>query len=125
MGDMSIISPLPSDDTFIIRFSAKRFIIMMDALLIFVPKTFPLFLMVATTCLSSCYGYLDVACLDSEKQTLLSFKKGLEDASNRLSSWNVEADCCLWAGVVCNNLTSHVLELHLQNPYYTDYIARA
>ncbi|GFQ01221.1 receptor-like protein 12 [Phtheirospermum japonicum] len=32
-----------------------------------------------------------------------------------LSSWNVEVDCCKWKGVICSNLTGHVLELHLQS----------
>lgn len=98
----------------------------MDASLISLPKVFPLFfLLIVTVSLSYSDDNLDVVCLESEKHALLSFKKGLEDPSNRLSSWNVEADCCLWAGVVCNNLTGHVLELHLQNPYDTDYLTRA
>ncbi|KAA3480819.1 protein BRASSINOSTEROID INSENSITIVE 1-like [Gossypium australe] len=25
-------------------------------------------------------------------------------------------DCCQWDGVVCDNVTAHVLELHLANP---------
>ncbi|KAG5558586.1 hypothetical protein RHGRI_008510 [Rhododendron griersonianum] len=88
-----------------------------DISLISVPKIFPLFLIIVTLSVSSSYGNLDVPCLESEKHALLSFKKGLADPSNRLSSWDVEADCCKWAGVVCDNLTGHVRELHLQNPY--------
>ncbi|KAH7854287.1 hypothetical protein Vadar_012106 [Vaccinium darrowii] len=56
---------------------------------------------------------------------LLSFKKSLKDPSSRLSSWDVEADCCKWAGVVCNNLTGHVRELHLQNPNDADDATQA
>ncbi|CAL5426408.1 unnamed protein product [Camellia sinensis] len=71
----------------------------------------------ATINLSSCNG--DVVCINSEKQALLSFKQELKDPSNRLSSWDVEDDCCKWAGVVCDKLNGHVLELHLQNPNST------
>ncbi|GFZ20365.1 hypothetical protein Acr_28g0010700 [Actinidia rufa] len=54
-------------------------------------------------------------CLESEKQALLSFKQDLKDPSTRLSSWDAKDDCCKWAGVVCDNLTGHVREIHLQN----------
>ncbi|KAI8533453.1 hypothetical protein RHMOL_Rhmol10G0011400 [Rhododendron molle] len=53
--------------------------------------------------------------MESEKQALLIFKQGLKDPSERLSSWEVEHDCCNWAGVVCDNTTGHVLELNLRN----------
>ncbi|KAL7183599.1 hypothetical protein ACSBR2_025901 [Camellia fascicularis] len=75
------------------------------------------FLIIATISIIPCYGNLEVVCLESEKRALLSFKQGLKDPSNRLSSWDLEDDCCKWAGVVCNNLTGHVRELHLQNTY--------
>ncbi|CAL5407964.1 unnamed protein product [Camellia sinensis] len=75
------------------------------------------FLIIATISIIPCYGNLEVVCLESEKRALLSFKQGLKDPSNRLSSWDLEDDCCKWAGVVCNNLTGHVHELHLQNTY--------
>ncbi|XP_058205922.1 receptor-like protein EIX1 [Rhododendron vialii] len=96
-----------------------------DISLIAVPKIFPLFLIIVTLSVSSSYGNLDVPCLESEKHALLSFKKGLADPSNRLSSWDVEADCCTWAGVVCDNLTGRVCELHLQNPYDANYTSQA
>ncbi|KAI8564813.1 hypothetical protein RHMOL_Rhmol03G0211300 [Rhododendron molle] len=96
-----------------------------DISLISVPKIFPLFLIIVTLSVSSSYGNLDVPCLESEKHALLSFKKGLADPSNRLSSWDVEADCCTWAGVVCDNLTGHVRELRLQNPYDANYTTPA
>ncbi|KAF7128966.1 hypothetical protein RHSIM_Rhsim10G0009400 [Rhododendron simsii] len=65
-------------------------------------------------------GHVNALCLESEKRDLLIFKQGLKDPSERLSSWEVEHDCCrYWAGVVCDNTTGHVLELHLRNqiPY--------
>ncbi|WVZ15958.1 hypothetical protein V8G54_013524 [Vigna mungo] len=57
-------------------------------------------------------------CIGSERETLLKLKHNLIDPSNRLSSWNVSLNpnCCQWDGVVCNNITSHVAELHLNTP---------
>ncbi|KAL2334708.1 hypothetical protein Fmac_015921 [Flemingia macrophylla] len=65
-------------------------------------------------------------CIPSERETLLKFKHHLSDPSNRLSSWNnasVDSNCCQWAGVVCNNVTAHVVELHLNTtkPDPVDY----
>ncbi|KAL7003400.1 hypothetical protein U1Q18_004556 [Sarracenia purpurea var. burkii] len=54
-------------------------------------------------------------CIISEIQALLNLKKV---PSNRLSSWTSEGDCCKCAGVVCDNSTGHVLELHLRNPAF-------
>ncbi|XP_062000723.1 receptor-like protein EIX1 [Rosa rugosa] len=69
-----------------------------------------------TTSIGSCNGNLGVpACRESEKQALLIFKQDLTDPSNRLSTWVAEEDsnCCHWAGVVCDNSTGHIHELHL------------
>ncbi|KAL8209133.1 hypothetical protein R6Q57_008545 [Mikania cordata] len=55
-----------------------------------------------------------VLCITSERTALLQFKTDLIDGANRLSSWSgYNKDCCKWAGVVCNNVTGHVQELHL------------
>ena len=56
-----------------------------------------------------------VRCIESKRQALLSFKQHLVDPSNRLPSWAGDGDCCQWIGVVCNNLTGHVHELHLRS----------
>ncbi|XP_031249896.1 receptor-like protein EIX2 [Pistacia vera] len=56
-------------------------------------------------------------CIESEREALLRFKQDLNDPSNRLTSWSGDGDCCTWDGVVCDNLTGHVLQLHLQNPH--------
>ncbi|WVZ14955.1 hypothetical protein V8G54_012521 [Vigna mungo] len=54
-------------------------------------------------------------CIGSERETLLKLKHHLIDPSNRLSSWNasLNPNCCHWYGVLCNNVTSHVVQLYL------------
>ena len=55
-------------------------------------------------------------CIPSERETLLKFKNNLNDPSNRLWSWNHNhTNCCHWYGVLCHNVTSHVLQLHLNS----------
>ncbi|KRH08998.1 hypothetical protein GLYMA_16G187700v4 [Glycine max] len=49
----------------------------------------------------------------------MKIKNNLIDPSNRLWSWNHNhTNCCHWYGVLCHNLTSHVLQLHLNTSYY-------
>nr|XP_023877016.1 receptor-like protein EIX2 [Quercus suber] len=58
----------------------------------------------------------NISCLEGERQALLEFKKGLVDDYGKLSSWRSEDEnknCCNWEGVLCNNQTGHVVELHL------------
>ncbi|KAF3434076.1 hypothetical protein FNV43_RR25179 [Rhamnella rubrinervis] len=75
------------------------------------------FLIIATssTIISFCNGNLEVLCKENERHALLRLKKDLYDAANRLSNWvgGEEGDCCRWTGIVCDNITGHVLELHL------------
>ncbi|KAL5735933.1 hypothetical protein ACOSQ2_030721 [Xanthoceras sorbifolium] len=86
-------------------------------------------LSIATFYFSFCNGSTYVRCIESERQALLTFKQDLIDPSNRLASWIGDGDCCNWAGVVCHNVTGHVLQLQLQNPhqeYFTsDYGSKA
>ncbi|KAL7253673.1 hypothetical protein ACSBR1_008090 [Camellia fascicularis] len=62
-----------------------------------------------------CNGNSNIVCSKTEKQALLKFKQDLKDPSNRLSFWAGD-DCCQWSGVVCDNFTGHVHEIHL--PYF-------
>ncbi|KAL2334693.1 hypothetical protein Fmac_015906 [Flemingia macrophylla] len=62
-------------------------------------------------------------CIPSEREMLLKFKHHLSDPSNRLSSWNnasANSNCCHWLGVVCSNVTAHIVELRLNAtpPYF-------
>nr|GLL35394.1 probable leucine-rich repeat receptor-like protein kinase At1g35710 [Ipomoea trifida] len=54
------------------------------------------------------------SCLDNERRALLSFKHGISDPNNLLSSW-ASKDCCKWKGIGCDNTTTtaHVVALHL------------
>lgn len=65
---------------------------------------------------------LEIKCLESERQGLLSFKQSLIDRYDILSSWRTQAnandDCCNWRGVGCSNKTGgdhHIIRLHLHN----------
>ncbi|KAK6232944.1 hypothetical protein SCA6_003017 [Theobroma cacao] len=76
---------------------------------------FAFLLVTAATGISFCEGKSNVLCIESERQALLKFKHDLIDESNRLSSW-VEGDhedCCKWVGVLCDNRTGLVNQLHL------------
>ncbi|KAJ4725086.1 Leucine-rich repeat receptor protein kinase [Melia azedarach] len=74
-------------------------------------------LAMTTINISFCNGSSHVGCIESERKALLEFKHDLDDPSNRLASWIPYGDCCKWDGVVCDNFTGHVLELHLRNPF--------
>ncbi|CAL9009450.1 unnamed protein product [Prunus brigantina] len=81
------------------------------------------FLSIATiTTISLCNRNLGVPCKQNERQAVLMFKQDLKDPSNRLLSWIGEGDCCNWTGVVCDNLTGRVRELHLGNYYSDEYL---
>ncbi|WCJ39078.1 Receptor-like protein EIX1 [Euphorbia peplus] len=62
------------------------------------------------------------SCIESERAALLDFKNALSDPSHRLSDWLAHgSECCTWKGVVCHNITAHVLELHLRTLSYEEY----
>ncbi|GJU58886.1 leucine-rich repeat protein [Tanacetum coccineum] len=57
----------------------------------------------------------DVLCIKEERQALLWFKHRIIDEGDRLASWVDESnDCCKWAGIVCDNVTGHVHQIHLR-----------
>ncbi|EOY10965.1 Serine-threonine protein kinase, plant-type, putative [Theobroma cacao] len=76
---------------------------------------FVFLLVIVATVISFCDGNSNVLCIESERQALLKFKHDLIDETNRLSSWieGDQEDCCKWVGVLCDNWTGHVYELHL------------
>ena len=59
------------------------------------------------------HSHSQLRCINTEWRALLNFKQDLIDPSNRLSSWTVDGDCCLWESVVYHNLTAHVHQLNL------------
>ncbi|XP_074281737.1 receptor-like protein EIX1 [Silene latifolia] len=72
--------------------------------------------------LSPCICYLTpghnrsnhIQCIDRERDALLHFKHGITtDNCGLLTSWEPHTDCCRWRGVLCSNLTSHVIKLNL------------
>lgn len=84
-------------------------------------KSFKLFLLLTVSAL--CIKCLcdanpgRVLCFEKERLSLLQFKNDLTDGTNRLSSWSsANMECCRWAGIVCDNFTGHVVELHLRGP---------
>ncbi|KAJ3671069.1 hypothetical protein LUZ60_008495 [Juncus effusus] len=58
-------------------------------------------------------------CIAKEHAALLSFKEGLEDTSNRLSTWTGD-DCCVWKGITCSKKIGHVVRLDLRNTHVDD-----
>ncbi|XP_076956945.1 receptor-like protein EIX2 [Bidens hawaiensis] len=76
-----------------------------------------LFLLVSSLCsFCFCNQSSDPAlCIPTERLALIDLRSNLTDHANRLSSW-VGKDCCSWSGVVCNNITGHVHEIHLRGP---------
>ncbi|WJX37811.1 hypothetical protein P8452_25539 [Trifolium repens] len=55
-----------------------------------------------------------VGCNEKDKETLLIFKKGINDSSHgKISTWSTETNCCSWEGVHCDNITSRVTKLDL------------
>ncbi|GLT94971.1 hypothetical protein SLE2022_126800 [Rubroshorea leprosula] len=84
-----------------------------------------LILITNVTIISICNGNsVHAVCIESEKEALLKFKQGIVDNSNRLASWVSNGDCCKWTGIVCDNMTTHVIELNLRtSPLEVDYYA--
>ncbi|XP_015962400.3 receptor-like protein EIX2 isoform X1 [Arachis duranensis] len=58
-----------------------------------------------------------VKCIESERQALLSLKRGFNVTyDDWLSSWGdgeQQQECCIWEGIKCSNVTGHVIMLDL------------
>ncbi|KAI3748953.1 hypothetical protein L6452_12416 [Arctium lappa] len=65
----------------------------------------------------SIQNFNHVLCKDVERRALLQFKQGLIiNWANKLASWvGEEKECCSWAGIVCDNHTGHVHQIHLRD----------
>ncbi|XP_076944382.1 receptor-like protein EIX2 [Bidens hawaiensis] len=75
------------------------------------------FLLISSLC-SICFCNQNsdpVLCIPTERLALIYLKNNLTNHAYRLSSW-VGEDCCTWSGVVCDNFTGHVHEIHLRGP---------
>nr|XP_043618409.1 receptor-like protein EIX1 [Erigeron canadensis] len=57
----------------------------------------------------------NVTCNQRERKSLLEFRKGLTDESNRLSTWT-GVECCEWQGVGCDRRHGHIDKLDLRSP---------
>lgn len=73
-----------------------------------------LFAIATMSNISFCDATFYMGCLESERVALIKLKQDFKDPSNHLASWIGDVDCCEWGGVVCNNITGHVLELNLE-----------
>ncbi|GAU42681.1 hypothetical protein TSUD_131090 [Trifolium subterraneum] len=59
-----------------------------------------------------------VQCNEKDEETLLIFKKGINDSYNgKISTWSTKKDCCAWEGVSCDNITGRVTELDLKQHF--------
>ncbi|KAF4361039.1 hypothetical protein F8388_016848 [Cannabis sativa] len=79
---------------------------------------FPLMLQILLFILGE-WTHLNVACLESEKSSLLEFKTGLEDPQNWLGSWK-GSKCCQWRGIGCDKAGA-VITVDLHNRYPNRY----
>ncbi|KAL3347589.1 hypothetical protein AABB24_021321 [Solanum stoloniferum] len=73
-----------------------------------------LFFILTNTKFVVCVGI----CRENEQRALEILKKEVDDPSDILSSWVVGKDCCQWEGIVCNNLTRHVIDLSISIDWF-------
>ncbi|KAG5574065.1 hypothetical protein H5410_063831 [Solanum commersonii] len=80
--------------------------------------SFLLFLCFCQLSFSSSIPHL---CRKDQSYALLEFKRTLivdpslvtSSSYSYTSSWNMSRDCCSWDGVVCNEMTGHIIEINL------------
>jgi len=94
----------------------------MDRKITFVVLLVHCYLSLATLTCMFAYagGNPNVLCRKGERDALLTFKQGIIDPSNLLSSW-IGQECCTWKGIGCDNVTGHVVHLNLRNPSYPNF----
>ncbi|XP_022636200.1 receptor-like protein 12 [Vigna radiata var. radiata] len=68
------------------------------------------------------YAQHHIRCLPKEREALLQFKAAIVDDYGMLSSWTTP-DCCQWEGIRCNNLTAHIISLHLPGQYHYESLS--
>ncbi|WJX37867.1 hypothetical protein P8452_25588 [Trifolium repens] len=56
-------------------------------------------------------------CNEKDEETLLIFKKGINDTYGLIPRWSTEKDCCAWEGVYCDNITGRVTGLDLNRKF--------
>ncbi|KAK2387417.1 receptor protein EIX2 [Trifolium repens] len=56
-------------------------------------------------------------CNEKDEETLLIFKKGINDTYGLIPRWSAEKDCCAWEGVYCDNITGRVTGLDLNRKF--------
>ncbi|KEH29560.1 putative non-specific serine/threonine protein kinase [Medicago truncatula] len=72
-----------------------------------------LLLCITTFHKSMCTNNTFVQCNEKDRETLLTFKQGVNDSFGRISMWSIEKNCCAWGGVHCDNMTGRVTKLDL------------
>ncbi|XP_074318007.1 receptor-like protein EIX2 [Silene latifolia] len=78
-----------------------------------------LFLLLLCVCLTYFGCHARIQCVESERDALLEFKRGIRvDHCGLLDSWGVTQDCCLWSGIQCHNYFGHVIAVDLPTQYY-------
>ena len=67
-----------------------------------------------------CSNHTLVRCNEKDRETLLTFKQGINDSLGMISMWSTENDCCSWEGVHCDNITGRVTEIDLKGQPFVD-----
>jgi len=72
-----------------------------------------LLLSITTFHKTMCSNQTVVLCNEKDREILLTFKQGVNDSFDMISTWSTENDCCIWEGVYCDNITRRVTKLDL------------
>ncbi|XP_050368277.1 receptor-like protein 33 [Argentina anserina] len=84
----------------VVHLSIARFVVRMTTLFLH------FFLFLIATCVTNIIPAVHSKCIESQKQSLLNFKKSLvfdsSSSSSKLITWNSSTECCSWLGVTCS-----------------------